>query len=272
MKQILIILCWATLSIAQDLTLDNINELISPLDDDDDARRRKHHLLFGGLKGLSKFLSIKLKVLLALASIAIIVVVVIKGLGAFKLLGLGSCPEPVILTHETPTFYSEPHHHHEHHEHFSPESYSGPVYTEYPSEGGPYPAAVKRTQNFDMSGGRQMPIRVDIEDLAFRVLGVHSDVCRRRFVCEMDEKTNASSFLQFMFKMISKGMFDRYRDKNNKPKDYEDCRRLYSKCMGDNVFTYETGNSTTTYEHNVNKVDTEIENDIMQNQNTTTAK
>ncbi|XP_031622464.1 uncharacterized protein LOC116340234 [Contarinia nasturtii] len=74
---------------------------------------------------------------------------------------------------------------------------------------------------------------IDIGELAFRFLGVDTEGCRKRFVCELDFRARANPITRLAFSFIGRNFFERYRilDKNiAKPKKFSDCSKAFNDC------------------------------------------
>ncbi|KAL9701769.1 hypothetical protein quinque_005210 [Culex quinquefasciatus] len=70
-----------------------------------------------------------------------------------------------------------------------------------------------------------------ITDFAFSFLGVHSQDCRKRFVCEVDVRARADPMLQMAMQLFGGDIFRKYRGENDKvAKDFGECAKIYSKC------------------------------------------
>lgn len=94
-------------------------------------------------------------------------------------------------------------------------------------------------------------------ELAFQFLGVNTEGCRRRFICEFDFRTRNNPIMKFTYGLIrwvtikaanvsfinnnfiiyyfqsSRSLFDRYRDLsdgNIQPQLFSDCARIFNDC------------------------------------------
>lgn len=74
---------------------------------------------------------------------------------------------------------------------------------------------------------------VDLGELVFRFLGVYTDGCRRRFVCELDFRARANPITRLLFSLVGRNFFEQYRvldDGVEQPKKFRDCARIYNEC------------------------------------------
>lgn len=67
-------------------------------------------------------------------------------------------------------------------------------------------------------------------ELAFSFLGVRTDGCRRRFICELDFRARTNPVTRLAFSFISRGFFERYRNVGVKPHRFLDCARMFNDC------------------------------------------
>lgn len=73
----------------------------------------------------------------------------------------------------------------------------------------------------------------DLGELAFNFLGVRTEGCRRRFVCELDFRARSNPVTRLAFSFISRSFFEQYRNVEGigeKPKKFVDCSRMFKDC------------------------------------------
>ncbi|CRK90975.1 CLUMA_CG004664, isoform A [Clunio marinus] len=106
-------------------------------------------------------------------------------------------------------------------------------------------------------------------DLFFRFLGVNTDQCKKRFVCELEFR---NPFLGYAMRYVGVELFKEYvtsKEGPQAPKKFTDCAKLYTECRAPNETS--TGiirkrrkqirrqkNSTTTESNSVEETTTEV--------------
>lgn len=64
-------------------------------------------------------------------------------------------------------------------------------------------------------------------------LGVRTEGCRRRFVCELDIRARTNPVTRLAFSFISRNFFEQYRNVegiHEKPQKFGDCARMFNDC------------------------------------------
>ncbi|KAG5681781.1 hypothetical protein PVAND_011189 [Polypedilum vanderplanki] len=77
-------------------------------------------------------------------------------------------------------------------------------------------------------------------DLMFRFLGVNTDSCKRRFVCELEFR---NPFVGYAMNYIGNDLFSEFRMEKNSPespKKFSDCAKLYADCEVPKEHTFAT--------------------------------
>lgn len=71
-------------------------------------------------------------------------------------------------------------------------------------------------------------------EFAFQFLGLHTDGCRRRFVCELDFRAKTNPVTRLAFSFIGKNFFEQYRNVDDvntvTPQKFTDCARMFNDC------------------------------------------
>ncbi|XP_060533726.1 uncharacterized protein LOC132706409 [Cylas formicarius] len=75
---------------------------------------------------------------------------------------------------------------------------------------------------------KKMIRRSDISETAFREMGIKTDNCKKKFVCDADIVTKQSILLKAIFEALSDESYEKYRSEENEG----DCTVRYSECMG----------------------------------------
>lgn len=72
-----------------------------------------------------------------------------------------------------------------------------------------------------------------VSDIIFAFLGVGSDSCRKRFLCEMEFRSNDNPLTQMAFRVIGRGIFTKYvrnEDEEPMPRSFAECGQVHSDC------------------------------------------
>ncbi|XP_065086269.1 uncharacterized protein LOC135708193 [Ochlerotatus camptorhynchus] len=70
-----------------------------------------------------------------------------------------------------------------------------------------------------------------ITDIAFSFLGVHSRDCRKRFVCEVDVRSQNDPMMKMATHALGVDIFRRYRSSDDRnANSFEECSQFYDKC------------------------------------------
>ncbi|EAT37489.1 AAEL010531-PA [Aedes aegypti] len=73
-----------------------------------------------------------------------------------------------------------------------------------------------------------------VTDIGFSFLGVHTNDCRKRFVCEVDIRERRDPWLKFGTSVFGMDIFRRYRSEDDKnATTFEECAKMYEKCTLD---------------------------------------
>ncbi|XP_015609393.1 uncharacterized protein LOC107274564 isoform X2 [Cephus cinctus] len=176
-------------------------------------------LLGGGLKSLAIFLAIKIKIILIVVAVIGIIGFTLKVFGGLKYAGYFNKDCPVIHEPAYGLGYSAPPPE-EHNEH----------YASYESDWSP-------TENYarsfidnyiDTNFVYRILKSMDMAELMFNAMEIESDQCRKRFVCEMDKKTEKIPVLKYAMQFFSYGL-EKYRVEGKDIK-FNECAKLYSEC------------------------------------------
>uniref|UniRef100_A0A182ILD7 Uncharacterized protein n=1 Tax=Anopheles atroparvus TaxID=41427 RepID=A0A182ILD7_ANOAO len=106
-----------------------------------------------------------------------------------------------------------------------------------------------------------------ITDLAFSFLGVHTNDCRKRFVCEVDMRARSDFLLKLGTRMLGVDIFRRYRSPEDVPgASIEQCAQLYPECRSKapsitmNVFDGQGQESIDDYDESVGSLEGQQQN------------
>ncbi|XP_037051011.1 uncharacterized protein LOC119084964 isoform X2 [Bradysia coprophila] len=131
--------------------------------------------------------------------------------------------------------------HDHHHEHMSPShesipssvesdiKSSSPASTPITAE----PEVARRIYNQMRQFTSPLFNNIDWSDMAFQLLGLDSDDCRRRFTCELDFRVKQIPFSSYMFEADGPAFLDKYRETENdvnKATTFSDCALFYGEC------------------------------------------
>ncbi|XP_055380191.1 uncharacterized protein LOC129611213 [Condylostylus longicornis] len=77
---------------------------------------------------------------------------------------------------------------------------------------------------------RQLESEEQISTIFFTFLGVDSDACRRRFVCEWEFKSKRTPITNLVFRVFGRGIFTKYLKNSNEIRTFDDCGRVHNEC------------------------------------------
>lgn len=77
-------------------------------------------------------------------------------------------------------------------------------------------------------------ILLRIGEFIFGFLGLDTNACRRRFICEMEFKSKANPLTSLAFRVIGRSFFNKYTNNQNsfgKATSFEECAAVNSECV-----------------------------------------
>ncbi|XP_055319807.1 uncharacterized protein LOC129577201 [Sitodiplosis mosellana] len=110
---------------------------------------------------------------------------------------------------------------------------------------------------------------IDIGELAFRFLGVDTDGCRKRFVCELDFRAQTNPITRLAFSFIGRNFFERYRvlDENvAKPQKFSECAKVFNDC--EDAEKYNEAEDDDSDDDNVEKNEEKVEESTQNEEST----
>ncbi|XP_037945258.1 uncharacterized protein LOC119677806 [Teleopsis dalmanni] len=210
----------------------------------DEARTRRRHGFYHHLWGwhalaIAYWIKVKLVIVAFFVGSAVFV--------GLRYLWPNKCSSD--WSHEGPIIYENPHSfahsdhipysidHSEHSDHsfeagsFEPYSAYENAYSDITPSTAPDPSDIHRGRR---SLNRQIQTEEQIADFMFYFLGLDSQACRRRFICEMEFRAKENPITSMAFRVVGKGFFNKYTNalnRNGLAKSFQDCALVNPQCV-----------------------------------------